>query len=107
YDTIYALQDIEDDALAGIKSSARRLGGGLRGGVALFYALTVACLAGAFALVGAGSWAWAALAATAAQLVWQVAALRSDDAARSLRLFRSNALAGLIMFLACFVAAAA
>jgi 4-hydroxybenzoate polyprenyltransferase len=107
YDTIYALQDIEDDALAGIKSSARRLGGGLRGGVMLFYALALACLAAAFALVGAGGWAWAALGATGAHLGWQVATLRPDDPARALRLFRSNAVAGLIMFLACFVAATA
>ncbi len=107
YDTIYALQDIEDDALAGIKSSARRLGGGLRAGVALFYTLTLACLAGAFALVDAGMWAWVALAAVGAHLGWQVAALRPDDALRALRLFRSNALAGLVMFLACFVAATA
>ena len=107
YDTIYALQDIEDDALAGIKSSARRLGGGLRGGVALFYALTLACLAGAFALVAPGVWAWVALGATAAHFGWQVVALKAGDPARALRLFRSNAFAGFIMFLACFVAAAA
>ena len=40
YDTIYALQDIEDDAMVGVKSSARRLGGNVRQGVGIFYALT-------------------------------------------------------------------
>ena len=105
YDTIYALQDLEDDALAGIKSSARRLGGGLRRGVAIFYVLTVACLGAALVAADAHPAAWLALAGVAAHLGWQVATLAPNDPERALRLFRSNAFAGLIMFLTCFVAA--
>ena len=107
YDTIYALQDIEDDALAGIRSSARRLGPGVGRGVAAFYGLAVVCLGVALVAGAAGAWTWLALAAAAAHLGWQVATLRPDDPARALRLFRSNAFAGFLVFLTCFVAAAA
>jgi 4-hydroxybenzoate polyprenyltransferase len=103
YDTIYALQDIEDDALAGVKSSARALGGHARIGVAGFYA-------GALLLWGAAFWtmrpqvlALAALLPMALHLGWQVAALRPADAADALAKFRSNRFAGLLMFLACLV----
>jgi 4-hydroxybenzoate polyprenyltransferase len=106
YDTIYALQDIEDDALAGIRSSARRLGGDVRRGVAIFYVLTIACLAVALITVGSGSWGWLALAVAAAHLAWQVAKLAPNDPAQALRLFRSNAVAGFLVFLTCFVATA-
>jgi 4-hydroxybenzoate polyprenyltransferase len=102
YDTIYALQDIEDDALAGIRSSARALKGNVRLGVAIFYALSAVLLAGALALVGGPLAALAALPA-AAHLAWQ---LRRLDAApaTALRLFRSNSWAGALVFLACAVA---
>ncbi|MFC3712049.1 4-hydroxybenzoate octaprenyltransferase [Sphingoaurantiacus capsulatus] len=104
YDTIYALQDIEDDALAGIRSSARRLGGGVRTGVAIFYMLALACFAAALFLAGASPWAWPALALVAAHFGWQVATLSSDDPARALRLFRANTVTGFLVALACFVA---
>jgi 4-hydroxybenzoate polyprenyltransferase len=101
YDTIYALQDIEDDALAGVKSSARALGDRAKGGVALLYA-------GALLLWAAALWvrrpdplALLALAPVALHLGWQVAGLRRDDPADALRRFRANRFAGLLMFLAC------
>jgi 4-hydroxybenzoate polyprenyltransferase len=103
YDTIYALQDREDDALVGIRSSALRLGRGVRAGVAGFYAL-------ALALWGAALWslrpdrlALLALAPAALHLGWQVATLRPDDPANPLARFRSNRFAGLLVFLACLV----
>ena len=105
YDTIYALQDLEDDALAGIRSSARRLGTGVRRGVVIFYTLAIACLGAALVAVGAMPWAWLALAAAAAHLGWQAATLAPDDSVRALRLFRSNAFTGFLVFFACFVAA--
>jgi 4-hydroxybenzoate polyprenyltransferase len=105
YDTVYALQDIEDDALAGIKSSARRLAGNVRRGVASFYALALACLAAAFVANGAGAAALAALAPVALHFGWQARTLAPGDGARALRLFRANAAAGFLVFLACFVAA--
>lgn len=97
YDTIYALQDIEDDALAGVKSSARRLGRGVRRGVGLFYAV---CALLAASLVWR-SWPGALLgAAFAGHLAWQVVRLRPDDAPLALKLFKSNRDAGLLLFAA-------
>jgi 4-hydroxybenzoate polyprenyltransferase len=98
YDTIYALQDIEDDEVAGIKSSARLFGSGVRLGVAVCYGGTLALLAGALWLAGAGAAAFAGLAAFAAHLAWQVGRIDPADGTTALRLFRSNRDAGLILF---------
>ena len=104
YDTIYALQDVEDDALVGVRSSARALGGAVKPGVAGFYA-------GALALWGAALWSvhadplvWAALLPAAGQLAWQVATLVPADGANALARFRANRTTGLLVFLACVVA---
>jgi 4-hydroxybenzoate polyprenyltransferase len=103
YDTIYALQDVEDDALVGVRSSARRLGARVKPGVALFYA-------GALALWGAAFWLlrpdWLALLALlpmALHLAWQVVTLVPADGASALHRFRANRDAGLLMAAACFV----
>ena len=104
YDTIYALQDIEDDALAGIKSSARRMGGGVRSGVAAFYVATTMVLAVALYLVG-GAVAMLGAIPVAAHFAWQAARLDPADPANALRLFRANSWAGALVFLACWAAA--
>jgi len=103
YDTIYALQDMEDDALVGVRSSARRLGRHVRAGVAVCYLL-------ALGLWGAAIWqmrpdplAVAALVPAAWHFAWQVATLRPADGANALERFRSNRFAGLLVFAACFV----
>ena len=103
YDTIYALQDREDDALVGIRSSALRLGGRVRGGVAGFYAGALACWAAAFWLLRADWMALIALLPIAAHLGWQVITLDPADGAGALARFRSNRTAGLLMALACWV----
>jgi len=105
YDTVYALQDIEDDAMVGVKSSARRLGSHVRRGVGIFYALAVlaAALAGAFA--GLGPLFWPGLAAFAAHLGWQTLRLEPDDPELALRLFQSNRGAGLILLSAIILGA--
>ena len=103
YDTIYALQDVEDDALVGVRSSARRLGARVRGGVGLFYALALAFWAGAFWSIRPDPLAIAALAPAALHLGWQVVTLDRDDGASALARFRSNRTAGLLMFAAAFV----
>ena len=105
YDTIYALQDREDDALIGVRSSALRLGAHVRGGTAAFYALALALWAGAIWLVNRDPLALAALIPVALHFAWQVLTLRPDDGANALRRFRSNRFAGLLMFLACLVVA--
>ena len=100
YDTIYAVQDIEDDALAGIKSSARALGEGARTGVAVFYAATVVLLGLAVWSVYPGPLAFLALVPAAAHLAWQVIELRDRSSANALRLFRANRTSGLLVFAA-------
>ncbi|WP_298743944.1 UbiA family prenyltransferase [uncultured Brevundimonas sp.] len=100
YDTIYALQDLEDDALVGVKSSARRLGPHVRRGVGGFYLLSVILTAAAGAAAGLGPLFHLVLLAWAVHLLRQVREVRAGDPALALRLFRSNRDAGLILFLA-------
>jgi len=104
YDTIYALQDLEDDALAGIKSSARALGVRARVGVAVFYVVTLALGAAALWLVRPDPLILLALVPVGLHLGWQVASLRDHAPALALRLFRANTVTGLLMFAACAVA---
>lgn len=103
YDTLYAIQDMEDDALVGVKSSARRLGQHAPVGIAIFYFL-------ALLLWGAAVWTvrpdWMALLALLpAALHLASQALRADpaDGALALKLFRSNRTCGLLVFLAMLV----
>ena len=103
YDTIYALQDREDDALVGIRSSALRLGRYVRGGVALFYAAAVALWLLAFWLLRGDPVALLALVPAALHLAWQVATLDPADPANPLARFRSNRFAGALVGAACFV----
>ena len=103
YDTIYALQDREDDALVGIKSSALRLGDNVRPGVLGFYLLALAGWAGAFWMVRPDFLSLAALIPLAFHLLWQVGTLKSSDGDDALGKFRSNRFAGFLMFLACLV----
>jgi len=104
YDTIYALQDREDDALVGIRSSALRLGKSVGAGVALFYAGAIMLWALAFWLLRPDWVALVALVPVALHLAWQVATLEPDNADNALARFRSNRFAGLLMALACWVA---
>jgi len=98
YDTIYAHQDREDDALLGLKSTARLFGERTKPLLAAFSA--AACVLIAIAGFGAGGGiAFAlALAAFAAHLAWQVRRLDINDPALCLMLFKSNRDAGLILF---------
>ncbi|WP_370236476.1 UbiA family prenyltransferase [Brevundimonas sp.] len=100
YDTIYALQDIEDDALVGVKSSARRLGGKVRGGVAFFYLIAAILAAGAAAVGGLSPLFWVGWLAFAAHLAWQVRNVRADDPEGALTLFKSNREAGVLLLIA-------
>jgi 4-hydroxybenzoate polyprenyltransferase len=98
YDTIYAHQDKEDDALIGVKSSARWLGARTKPALSLFYALTIAGLGAASALAGMSWPAYVALALGAAQLAWQVLTLDADESANCLARFRSNNWFAAILF---------
>jgi 4-hydroxybenzoate polyprenyltransferase len=98
YDTIYAHQDAEDDALIGIKSTALLFGARTRRALVLFYALAVVLIGAALWLAGARWPAWLGLAAFAVHLVWQIRRLDISDPALCLRIFKSNRDAGLLLF---------
>ncbi|WP_018182638.1 4-hydroxybenzoate octaprenyltransferase [Kaistia granuli] len=98
YDTIYALQDIEDDKIMGVRSTARLFGDRAPQMVGLLYAGSTLFWAGALVAAGVGWIAWLGLALLAAHLAWQVATVRLDDDALALRLFKSNWPAGLVFF---------
>ncbi len=97
YDTIYAVQDLEDDALAGVKSSARRLGAKAPQAVFAFYAVGVVFLVAAGIVAGLGPAFYAAVALYGMMLGRQAMRLRIDDPAAALRLFRSNTGAGFLL----------
>lgn len=97
YDTIYAHQDREDDALIGIKSTALLFGERTRPALAAFYALAVVLIASALYLAQAGAAAYLGLCAFALHLAWQVKRLDIGDSALCLRLFKSNRDAGLLL----------
>jgi len=103
YDTLYAIQDIEDDALVGVKSSARRLGDKAPIGVAIFYAIALLLWGTAIWTVRPDALALLALGPAGLHLANQ--ALRADpqDGELALRLFRSNRTAGLLVFLGMLV----
>lgn len=100
FDTIYALQDAEDDALVGVRSSALRLGQNVRLGVAIFYMLALVFWALAFWLIRSQMIVILAIIPIALHLIWQVVNLK-DDNSDALQKFRSNRFAGLLLFLAC------
>jgi 4-hydroxybenzoate polyprenyltransferase len=100
FDTIYAHQDREDDALVGVRSTARLFGEHTRSFLAGCYAASVAVLALSGWLAGLGAWFYPVLALPAALLARQVLVLDIDDPAGCLRLFRSNREVGLAIGLA-------
>ena len=98
YDTIYAHQDAEDDALIGIKSTARLFGARTHRALIVFYGLAVVLIGVALGLAGTRWPAWIGLVAFAAHLAWQIARLEIADPALCLRIFKSNRDAGLLLF---------
>jgi 4-hydroxybenzoate polyprenyltransferase len=98
YDTIYAHQDAEDDALIGIKSTARLFGARTHQALMVFYGLAVVLIGVSLVLAGASYPAWIGLAAFAVHLCWQISRLEIGDPALCLRIFKSNRDAGLLLF---------
>src|SRR5437762_2640077 len=98
YDTIYAHQDTEDDALIGVKSTARLFGAHTHQALTMFYGLAVMLIGVALASGDARWPAWLGLAAFAVHLAWQIRRLNIDDSALCLRVFKSNRDAGLLLF---------
>ncbi len=100
YDTIYAHQDKEDDALIGVKSSARWLGERTRPALFLFYGAAIVLFALAGRLAGLAPPFYALLAAGGVQLAWQAARIDTDDPVDCLAMFKSNRLFGWIVLAA-------
>jgi 4-hydroxybenzoate polyprenyltransferase len=100
YDTIYAHQDREDDALIGIKSTALLFGDRTKPILGAFFGAAVVLIGYAAYLAGAGPIFWLGLAAFAAHLAWQIRRLDIRDPDLCLALFKSNRDAGLILFAA-------
>jgi 4-hydroxybenzoate polyprenyltransferase len=98
YDTLYAIQDIEDDALVGVKSSARALGDRARLGVGICYLVALAGWSAAIWAVRPQPLALLALLPAALHLARQVARADPADGALALQLFRSNRFTGLLLF---------
>ena len=98
YDTIYAHQDTEDDALIGIKSTALLFGERTRPALMIFYGAAVLLIGVALWRGGSQWFAWAGLIAFAAHLAWQIQTIKIENPALCLRLFKSNRDAGLLLF---------
>ena len=100
YDTIYAHQDREDDALIGIKSTALLFGERTKPMLSVFYALAVALLGAAGFIAGGGIVFALGLCVFAAHLVWQIVRLDIADPDNCLAVFKTDRDAGLILFAA-------
>ena len=98
YDTIYAHQDAEDDALIGIKSTALLFGARTHRALLFFYTLAVVLIGMAMWLAGVRWAGWIGLVVFAGHLVWQVRRLDIGDPALCLQVFKSNRDAGLLLF---------
>ncbi|MBU4527701.1 MAG: 4-hydroxybenzoate octaprenyltransferase [Hoeflea sp.] len=99
YDTIYAHQDKEDDALVGVRSTARLFGDNTKIWLVVFYGIFTAMAAAAFVLTGVAWPAFAGLAVAVIMLAWQIRVIDIDDADQCLTLFKANSHVGLIVFL--------
>jgi 4-hydroxybenzoate polyprenyltransferase len=100
YDTIYAIQDLEDDALAGVKSSARRLGERAPRAIAGFYGVSLTLAFAAYVWAGLGFVFAPVFALYAVHLLLQARRVQVDNPVRALVLFKANTWAGLILFAA-------
>ncbi|MEM8797890.1 MAG: 4-hydroxybenzoate octaprenyltransferase [Pseudomonadota bacterium] len=98
YDTIYAHQDKEDDAIVGVKSTAIFFGKRTKHWLVGFYTLATLCFAMSFVLAGAGFVSFKGLALGAGHMIYQVVRLNIDDPDQCLAMFRSNRDYGLIVF---------
>lgn len=100
YDTIYAHQDKDDDALIGVKSSARRLGEKTRPALFVFYGLTLACWAASVFHAGLNAFAYVGLAAVGLHFCWQALRVDLNNSSNCLYFFKSNIWLGWLMLAA-------
>lgn len=98
YDTIYAHQDKEDDALVGVKSTARLFGDNTKPALIVLYCGATALFMLAATFADAGPAAFLGILVGLAHLGWQIAVLDIDNGDQCLKLFRSNGTYGWILF---------
>ncbi len=99
YDTIYAHQDKDDDALIGVKSTALRFGDATINWLAFFFALALTLIDASLWLVSAPLLAHVGVAGAAMHAAWQVSRFDGDDSHMCLKLFRANRMFGVIILL--------
>jgi len=99
YDTIYAHQDKEDDAIIGVRSTALLFGDRTRLGLAGFYGLACVLMFASFVIADAGPAAFIGLLGFAGHLAWQALTIDISDPDHCLKLFKSNKIAGWILFI--------
>ncbi len=98
YDTIYALQDKEDDALIGVRSTARLFGRRSRLGITAFYVAAFVLFALSYVVADAGIFAFAALGAGLLHAIYLIVTLNPGDPQNCLKRFRANSTTGWIVF---------
>lgn len=99
YDTIYAHQDKDDDALIGVKSTALKLGRFTKPWLLFFYTSASVCFIAAGHEVGLTPIFLGGASLMTFHMVWQIIALDLDDSERCLRIFKSNTIIGWLLFL--------
>ncbi len=99
YDTIYAHQDKEDDALVGVRSTARLFGARTKQAIMVLYGLALCFMAGSFATAQVPMPALAGLLAAGSHMWRQTQVLDIDNPDHCLKLFKSNNMVGLLIFL--------
>lgn len=104
YDTIYAHQDKEDDALVGVRSTARLFGENTKAWLIGLYGVTLVLLLVAYAVAGVGLLAYLGLAVAAVMFAWQILVLDINNADQCLSLFKSNSRVGAVIFLGLLLA---
>jgi 4-hydroxybenzoate polyprenyltransferase len=100
YDTIYAMQDQRDDAIVGVRSTARRFAGAPRRWLAFFSIVAVVCWTGTGLLAHLKLPYFAVLLAIALHFAWQIGTLKPDDQADCLAKFQANRQIGWLLLLA-------
>lgn len=98
YDTIYAHQDIEDDAIIGVKSTARLFGEKTKLAISLLYGFALTLFAIAFYIVGVGIFGWLGFVIACGHIAWQINTLDITSPQKCLVLFKSNNVFGWILF---------
>lgn len=104
YDTIYAHQDIEDDAIVGVKSTARLFSDKTKPALIILYAIATILFGVSFYLTRVGWQAWVGLSLVALHFAWQIKTFEYENPEKCLMLFKSNNILGGILFLSLLIA---